>query len=72
MNEDLCRCGHAKERHYTYCNNGNDTTRCRGCDPWVKANIQGGGVFVITTGSEFYQRDRAADHPFVASSAREN
>lgn len=69
---DVCKCGHGREKHYQYINNGKDTTRCRACDPWVKAGIKGGGVFEVIQGSEFETWDRAADHPFEVSMASSN
>lgn len=70
--DELCRCGHGREAHYKYCNNGKETTRCKRCDPWIRNGIKGGGVFEVIAGSEFDQQDRAADHPFEVSAARAN
>lgn len=68
----LCKCGHEQDAHYTYILNGHPQTRCRACDPWVKAGIKGGGNFTIQAGSRFEQQDRAADHEFVPSMASQN
>lgn len=72
MSEELCRCGHVREEHYTYIRNGRDQSRCKKCDPWNGIRGKGEGNFAIESGSRFEQADRAADHNFEASAARTN
>jgi hypothetical protein len=71
MEEQVCFCGHPESEHYVYCLNGKDQWRCRGCCPH-KLIPKDVTLVETTTGSKFDQMDKAADHKFRASPARNN